>query len=284
MTSPVQSKQRKQEVLDEAEFSRKWEDEGQFAFIRKSNDPRFGEIALYKSKSGNDLVFAKEKLVTAKQQASNDIRDLKSRQALNHPNIQRVLGFSTTTLKELCSTNYLTRAFYEFPKSDLHKGIEERRQNGQAFSTPELQSIAGQALLGLNHLHELDISHGDVRPLTIGLNKDSNSVQILDRLSNPAPAEQVQNKHIVENKDLFVSPELYRKLQGKDKTSKYDPFKNDLFGLGLTLLQAGNGEKVQNVYKPNGSQRAPRLGSPRRCKHSPKLAPRVIARAPRSKL
>jgi serine/threonine protein kinase len=253
MTSQTTAKAKNQELLGDAEFDRKWDLESQFTFIRKSNDPRFGEISLYKSKTGNDMIFAKEKLVTAKQQASNDIRDLKSRQALNHKNIQKVLGYSTTTQKELCSTNYLTKAFYEFPKSDLHKGIEEKRQNGQVYSTPELQNIGNQALQGLNHLHNLEISHGDVRPLNIGLNRDTDGVQILDRLNNPAPAEQVQNKNIVENKDLYMSPELYRKLQGKDKTVKCNPYKEDLYGLGLSLLQAGTGEKVQNVYKPGGN-------------------------------
>lgn len=253
MTSQTANKAKNQELLGDAEFDKKWDLESQYTFIRKSNDPRFGEISLYKSKTGNDMIFAKEKLVTAKQQASNDIRDLKSRQALNHKNIQKVLGYSTTTQKELCSTTYLTKAFYEFPKSDLHKGIEEKRQNGQVYSTPELQNIGNQALHGLNHLHNLEISHGDVRPLNIGLNRDTDGVQILDRLNNPAPAEQVQNKNIVENKDLYISPELYRKLQGKDKTVKSDPYKNDLYGLGLSLLQAGTGEKVQNIYKPGGN-------------------------------
>ena len=245
------NKPKTQELLPDAEFEKKWDAEGQYTFIRKSNDPRFGEISLYKSKSSNDMIFAKEKLVTAKQQASNDIRDLKSRIALNHPNIQKLLGYSTATQKELCSTNYLTKAYYEFPKSDLHKSFEEKRQNGQVHSASELQAVANQSLQGLNHLHNLDIVHGDIRPLTIGLSKD-NQVQILDRLNNPAPVEQVQNKNIVEKKDLFICPELYRKLQGKDKNAKVDLQKNDLYALGLSLLQSGTGDKVQNIYKPDG--------------------------------
>ena len=36
-----------------------------------------------------------------------------------------------------------------------------------------------------------------------------------------------------------MSPELYRKLQGKKKDQKYDEKKNDSFALGMSLLQLG---------------------------------------------
>jgi serine/threonine protein kinase len=240
------------EILGDAEFNKKWENEAQYQFLRKSNDPRFGEIGLYKNKSTNDLIFAKEKMVTSKQQASNDIRDLKSRIALNHNNLHKLTGYSTAIQKELCSTNYLTKAYYEFPKSDLQKEINDRRNTGGKFTGDELMNIANQSINGLNHLHKLDISHGDIRPLNIGYNKDSKNVQILDRLADPSPLEKLQSNNIINKKDLYVSPEVYKKLQGKDKTLKYNPYKNDLYGLGLSLLHAGNLEGVQNIYKANG--------------------------------
>lgn len=249
--------QKQSEILGDAEFNKKWEQEAQFQFLRKSNDPRFGEISLYKNKSTNDLIFAKEKLVTSKQQASNDIRDLKSRIALNHPNLHRLVGYSTAIQKELCSTNYLTRAYYEFPKTDLQKEINDRKQNGGRFSGDELLNIANQTFSGLNHLHKLDITHGDIRPLNVGYNRDSHEVRILDRLSDPSPLEKLQTNNIVTRKELFLSPELHRKLQGNNKTLKYDPAKVDNYAAGLTLLQLGNSgsannESIQNIYKPKG--------------------------------
>ena len=66
--------------------------------------------------------------------------------------------------------------------------------------------------------------------------------------------------NIVENKELFMSPELYKRLLGKDKTAKYDPYQNDLYGLGLSLLSAGNGDKLTNLYLPNGEFNQKALG------------------------
>lgn len=240
------------ELLADVEFNKKWESESQYTVLRKSNDPRFGEITLLKSKASNDMIFAKEKMVTSKQQASNDIRDLKSRIALNHNNLHRLLGYSTTIQKELCSTNYLSKAYYEFPKSDLQKEMNDRKQNNVQFTAEDLLNIGSQSVQGLNHLHTLNINHGDVRPLNIGYNRESRDVQILDRLNDPSPLEKLQVSNIINKKELFISPEVYKRLQGKDKTSNYNPYKNDLYSLGLSLLMAGNQESIQNVYKPNG--------------------------------
>ena len=125
-------------TLPDEEYNKKWDKESQYQFLRKSQDPRFGEIHIYKKKNSNELIFAKEKLTSNKQSAANDIRELKSRIALNRPHLQPMLGYSTSVKKELCSTNYLTQGFYEFPKSDLGKETSNRIQSGQQFSESKI--------------------------------------------------------------------------------------------------------------------------------------------------
>lgn len=240
-------------VLPDAEYNHRWSDEANYQLVRKSHDPRFGEIIIYKRKGTNDYIFAKEKLTTSKQAAAADIRELKSRVALNRPGLQRMLGYSTAVKKELCSTSYLTQGFYEFPKSDLAKDIGNRTQNGQGFSEAELSQIASQGLKGLNSLHQEKITHGDIRPQYIGFSHATGEVEILDRLADPAPIEKTQTSHLVNKKNLYMSPELYKRLQGKDKLAKFDPAKNDIYGLGLSILEAGNGQSVQDIYNSNGT-------------------------------
>ncbi len=240
-------------VLADAEYERKWAEESQYQMLRRSHDPRFGEIIIYKKRGTNELVFAKEKLTTSKQAAAADIRELKSRMALNRPGLQKMIGYSTSIKKELCSTSYLTQGFYEFPRSDLGKEISNRVQSAGNFNEQELTSIAQNSLNGLNSLHQERISHGDIRPQYIGISHATNQAEILDRLADPAPLEKVQTGHIVNKKNLYMSPELYKKLQGKNKLIKYDPAKNDLYGLGLSILEAGTGHNVQDIYNANGT-------------------------------
>ena len=212
-------------ALSDDEYNRKWDQESQLQFIRKASDPRFGEIHVFKRKGTNELIFSKEKMTSSKVAAGNDIKELKSRLALNRPNLQKLLGYSTSERKELCSTSYYTQGFYEFPKTDLAKESSLRVSNGQSFSEGELANVTSQALNGLRSLHSQRITHGDIRPQYIGINKDTNEVSILDRLADPSPIEKTQGTHIVGGKNtLYMSPELYKKLQGKDKLVKYDPF------------------------------------------------------------
>ena len=240
--------------LPDAEYNRKWDQESQLQFIRKASDPRFGEIHVYKRKGTNELIFSKEKMTSSKAAAASDIRELKSRLALNRPHLQKLLGYSTSERKELCSTSYFTQGFYQFPKTDLAKENSVRVASGQSFTENELANITSQSLLGLKGLHAQKITHGDIRPQYIGINKDTNEVSLLDRLADPSPIEKTQSAHIVGGKDtLYMSPELYKKLQGKDRVIKYDPFKNDVYSLALSVLETGTGKSVKDIYNTNGT-------------------------------
>ena len=239
-------------VLPDEEFNKKWDQENLYQNIKRTNDPRFGEITIVKNNSTNEVLFVKEKMASSKNEASNDIRELKSRIALNHPNMQKLVNYSTTVKKELCSTHYISRGFYEFPRSDCQKEHLERKRNLSGFSSSELTHLAYQGLEGLHHLHSRNITHGDIRPLNLGYHKAANQFQILDRLSDPSPLEKLQASNIINKKELYVSPELYKKLQGKDKTLKYNAYKNDLYALGLSILFLGNSDSVQDIYKPQG--------------------------------
>lgn len=49
-----------------------------------------------------------------------------------------------------------------------------------------------------------------------------------------------------------MSPQLYRKIRGKTKNSTFDPKSNDYHQLGMTLLNLGTQDSVQDCYLPNG--------------------------------
>ena len=240
--------------ISDAEYNRKWDQESMLIPNRRANDPRFGEIHIFKKKNSNDIVFSKEKMSSNKQQAGKDIKELKLRMAVNRPNVQKLLGYSTSTRNELCSTSYFTQGFYEFPKSDLHKESLLRIQNGQSFTEPDLSSIASQALSGLNNLHNQKVTHGDIRPQFIGFRNENNDVIILDRLGDPSPIEKIQAAYIISGKtQLYLSPEMYKKIQGKDNLAQYDPFKNDVYALAMSILEVGNGQPIRGIYNTDGT-------------------------------
>ena len=238
--------------LPAEEYNKKWEQEKNYKFVKRLNDPRFGDVSVVKNPANNHVLMVKEKMVTSKAAATNDIAELKSRMALNHPNMMRMVNYSTTIKKELCSTNYLSRAYYEFPRTDMHKEQLDRKKTLTEFNDRELTHMTYQSLNGLDNLHSKGLNHGDIRPKLIGLDKNTNTYQLLDRFADPTPVERCQTNNIVNNKDLYMSPQLYGKLKGKDKKKPFDKQKNDMYALGMTILNTGTMDSVKDCYLPNG--------------------------------
>jgi len=243
----------KKAVLPDAEFNKTWDQEQNYKFVKKFNDPRFGEVSIVKNPANNSVLMVKEKMASSKNEASDDISNLKSRLNLTHPNMMRMVNYTTSVKKELCSTHYLTRAYYEFPKTDVQKEITDRKKALTDFNDRELTHMMYQSASGLQNLHSKNMVHGDIRPQLIGYDKAANHYQILDRFSDPTPLERCQTNNIVNNKDLYLAPQLYKKLKGADKKITYDSQKNDIYALGLSLLHAGTFDSMQDTYLPNGT-------------------------------
>ena len=102
-------------------------------------------------------------------------------------------------------------------------------------------------------MHSKNLTHGDIRPSLIGHDKNKGSYQLLDRFKDPSPLERAQTNNLLNNKDLYMSPQLYKKLAGKKKDQKYDAKKNDYYSLGMTLLSLGTLDSVKDCYYPNGT-------------------------------
>lgn len=50
-----------------------------------------------------------------------------------------------------------------------------------------------------------------------------------------------------------MSPNVYSKIQGHNKTATYDQKKNDYHALGMTLLNLGVQDSLNGYYNENGS-------------------------------
>lgn len=246
-------KKQKVVALPDDEFKKTWADERNYKPLKKLNDPRFGEVTVVKNPQTNEVLFVKEKLAGNKSEATEDINYLKQRLNLNHPNLLRLVNYTTDVKKELCSTHYISKAFYAFPRSDVYKEKLERKKSNQDFNHIELTHLVYQGLNGLEKVHSHGYAHGDVRPQMIGYDKSINSFTLLDRLGDQTNYEKCQSNNIVNNKELYMAPELYKKLKGKDKKIVTDAQKNDLFSLGMTVLEVGGDEDVRKVYKPDGT-------------------------------
>ena len=55
-------------------------------------------------------------------------------------------------------------------------------------------------------------------------------------------------RNLIDEKPIYMSPEFYSKLEGNNKEVVLDEFKNDIFSLGITILELGIGHEIKECY------------------------------------
>ena len=235
-----------------------WEHEKKLKYVNKRHDIRFGDVMIYKDETTQRKVIKKEKKSGDKNKLSQDVMMANERMNLQSPFIQKMLGWSISTEKGLCSTNHFVGLFYDYPTSDLRNEIAERKKKKLGMSDGELSNIISNSLRGLDYIHSRGLAHGDIRPELIGCEKDKGSSSIshsvlLDRLADQSSIERAQTNRMLNKKQLFMSPQLYKLINTKGKKKPlYNRQKNDLFALGMTVISAGNGKTMNNCYVKGG--------------------------------
>ena len=244
---------------EEIPLNKKWEGENFLKLLGKLHDPRFGDITLYENTKTGLKIMSKEKQSGDKIQFTKDIEMAKMRTTLVNENLHKMLGWSTVTKSELCSTHHYVKMFFEHPKSDLRNEVAQRRRAGVSLSSDELSTATTNSLNCLDYLHSKKLAHGDIRPQLISAEKigpteQLNQFKLLDRLADPSPIAKVQINRMIAGKELYMSPQLWKHINTKGKVKpKWDRQKNDLFSLGMSLLSAGNATSLKSCYKKDGT-------------------------------
>ena len=129
--------------------------------------------------------------------------------------------------------------------------MNERRKNGTRFTPQEMNGILYGGLNGLNYYNEQGYSHGDFNPLYMAV--DNGNYRIINRQDYPFQTKQnmfIQKNKLLGKQNLYCSPMVYQNLKNGNTNFNYDPRKEDCYALGLTMLEAGTGESIQNIYNP----------------------------------
>lgn len=230
------------------DFNKKSSIEKNFDLVRKSNDPRFGNIAIIQEKSTGDLAMLKEKVTNSEKEAKADILQAKRRLQMDHPYIQKMFDYSCHQKNEFCSKFFKVRGFYELPRNDLKKEIAYRKKNLQEFDHEELTHMAYQNLSALEYLQDQGTPFNDLKPNHISVDNSTQTYKLLDRLNDPSPVVQAQMNNIMASRPIYTSPAVFAAVKSGKKKAEHDPHKTDCFALGMSLLEAGTLDNVQDVY------------------------------------
>ena len=255
-------------ALKESDYTRKSPLEKDFKFNRKLKDPRFGEVSLIQNPKTRQFIAVKEKRINDKKEAGRQIVRARKLMTHKHPNLLNLKDYSVMKQSELCSSFYVLKMFYEFPRSDLHREMNERKKKGEGFNDEELTNILYQQISANNYLQGNDQHHGNIQPLNIAYNRNTMTSKLIDTAQDvsvkSAPkgkkgakgvpkdmTKEIQKNRLVAGHPLYQSPTTYANLKKGNLNYTVDPAKEDVYALGLTLLECGNSQSIQNIYDKN---------------------------------
>jgi len=219
-----------------------------YQFLRRIRDPRYGEIGILEDRMTKEQVALKEIISKDNQDFEKELKYLTARFRITHPNILRILGFTSKSEEKLCASFHKIFMIVEYLESDLEREIYLKKHSGQFYSEEQLWYLTESMVKALAVLQSNYIVHGDIKPSTIFVSKMGvYKVAEHNILGNVMPGYHQRLLGYNDNR-TYLSPALLINLVRGEAKPAHHPWKSDVFSLGMTLLHAATLTNCDNIY------------------------------------
>jgi hypothetical protein len=220
-----------------------------YKIIKKIGHGSFGQIFMVKDSINRKYALKKiigssEKEIKSLKQEYQILYDIQSNfnEQLNKINVVNIYGLST---KQLDPTTYVMYVLMELSKTDWEKEILFRQRQNLFYGEEELFKILFNLVDTLAKLQKENISHRDIKPQNILVFEDKYNINYY-KLADFGEAKELfsgnkpTEKQTLRGTELYMSPLLFYGLRSRKikRYIKHNPFKSDVFSLGLCILFA----------------------------------------------
>jgi serine/threonine protein kinase len=169
----------------------------------------------------------------------NEISCLSKTKEHPHPSIINFIGYYIT-LDDRGEFNQYRNGYIQMEKgiTSLSFFINKRAETKNYFTNQEVLNFISKMLEGHIHLQNLHIAHRDVKPENILIcNTEELDYKICDVGVSTVTGEASNTKTRTLMGTLgFLSPELFSTYRASKMHAQYNPYKSDVFSLGLCIL------------------------------------------------
>jgi serine/threonine protein kinase len=190
------------------------------------------------------IIASSQKEIKSLKQEYQILYDIQSSCNENNKkiNVVKIYGLST---KQLDPTTYVMYVLMELSITDWEKEILNLHKQNHYYTEEELFKIMYDLIDTLAKLQKENISHRDIKPqnILVFINKNNERYfkladfgEAKELLSGNKPTE----KQTLRGTELYMSPVLFYGLRSRKikRYIKHNPYKSDVFSLGLCLLFA----------------------------------------------
>jgi serine/threonine protein kinase len=220
-----------------------------YQFLRKIKDPRYGEITVLEDKASKELVSLKEVMSKSSVDFNKEMTNLKSRSKITHPNVIKLIGYTHKSEDNLCASFYKFLLIIEYLEMDIEREIIKKKTEDQYYLEEQLWYVADSLAGALSVLQQNNIVHGDLKPGNILISK-TGVYKIAEQsiVGNAMPSYH-QRLSGYNDVKCYLSPHLVKELQKQNLKPKHNPYKSDVFSLGMVLLHAASLQSCDRFYK-----------------------------------
>ena len=221
-----------------------------YKIIKQIGQGSFGQIFMVEDTDHHKyglkkIIGSSEKEIKSLKQEYQILYDIQSNlnETKEKINIVNIYGLST---KQLDPTTYVLYVLMELGDTDWEKEIIERQKKRQYYTEKELMDIVYALISSLAKLQEENISHRDIKPQNILVFKNKNNNSCCYKLADFGEAKELLSgnkpteKQTLRGTELYMAPLLFYGLRSRKikKYIKHNPYKSDVFSLGLCTLFA----------------------------------------------
>ena len=125
----------------------------------------------------------------------------------------------------------------EVAKTDWEKEINQRQMRNKYYTEEELINILKQLVNALSYLQKNKVSHRDVKAQNVLVFPD-NKYKIADFGEARKYGKIMDPLSTLRGTELYMSPILFHGLQNRIFDVNHNPYKSDVFSLGMCALFA----------------------------------------------
>ena len=136
---------------------------------------------------------------------------------------------------------------FEYHENNLSKDFSSRSQAANHYSEAELWNIIDSIVLGCSFLQENGILHSDICPWNVMLTHGG-YVKVGEYSLITRGLSGYFKLFSQKSRSCYLSPQLFLKLKKREIRPKVNPYKSDVFSMGMVILQAVSLRDVNNCY------------------------------------
>ena len=204
----------------------------EYKIIKSIGEGTYGTIYEVQNKKTNQKFAMKKVVAKDLEKLELFIKSFEIASSLKHKNIMDIMGIN---LKFIDVNKFLLYILMPLAETDWDTSIKLRSKAKSYYKEKELISILSQIVSTMIYLKKHNIVHRDIKPENILI---SNNIYKLSDFGEAKITNNIIKSHSLRGTDIYMSPILYNKLKNKERKAEHDPYKSDVYSLGICFLYA----------------------------------------------